>query len=181
MSYVNTTTLEIVEAADIMAAYPDVSFPNRAWTDEDLAPYGYADLWYPPNPPVPTTYENLVQVDPVEIGGVWYRQFIVVPMTPEEVAVKNQQLWAEFTLDTQKRLDIFAQTRGYNDILSLCTYATSPTQKYATEGAYGVQARDNTWFDFYELMDKVAANLEPMPTTFQEVEAYLPVLEWPNP
>lgn len=91
MSYVNTTTLQIVEAADIMAAYPDVSFPNRAWTDEELAPYGYAILYYPPNPPVPTRYENLVEIEPEEIDGLWYRQFIVVPMTPEEIAQVNAQ------------------------------------------------------------------------------------------
>lgn len=181
MSYVNTTTLEIVEAVDIMMAYPDVSFPNRGWTDEDLAPYGYADLNYPPNPPQPGTYENVVEVQPVEVDGVWYRHFILVPMTPEEVVQKNQQLWVEFTSDTQNRLDTFAQTRGYDNMLSLCTYATSPTQKYATEGAYGVQSRDETWLAFYQLMDEVKAGVAPMPTNFGEVVAVLPVLEWPNP
>lgn len=86
MSYVNTTTLQIVQANDIMVAYPDVSFPNRAWTNEDLQPYGYANLYYPPNPPVPGRYEKLVELPPAEIDGEWYEQFEVVPMTPEEIA-----------------------------------------------------------------------------------------------
>lgn len=181
MSYVNTTTLDIVEAADIMQQYPDVSFPNRGWTDEDLAPYGYAELHYDPDPPTPGVYDNVVEVDPVEIDGKWYSQFTLVPMTPEQVAIKNQELWTSYTTDTQDRLDTFAQTRGYDGILSLCTYATSPTQKYATEGQYGVSARDNTWHDFYKLMDDVNAGLAPMPTNYSEVVAVLPVLEWPNP
>lgn len=181
MSYVNTTTLEIVEAADIMAAFPDTSFPNRGWTDEDLAPFGYADLNYPPNPPIPGMYENLVEVAPVEVGGKWYRHFILVPMTPEQISVKNAEMMTAYTNDTQNRLDEFAATRGYSGILSLCTYATSPTQKYAEEGQYGVSARDETWQQFYIFMDEVAAGIRPMPENYSIIATTLPVLEWPNP
>lgn len=91
MSYVNTTTLQIVEAKNIMVEYPDVNFPNRGWTDEDLEPFGYANLYYPTNPPVPGMYENLVEIQPEEIDGVWYRQFIVEPMTPEEIDQVNAE------------------------------------------------------------------------------------------
>lgn len=181
MSYVNTTTLAIVEAADIMLAYPDVSFPNRGWTDEDLAPYGYAVLNWPPNPPIPGMYENVVEVDPVEVDGQWYHHFILVPMTPEQVAVKNAELWTSYTMDTQNRLNAFAQTRGYDSMLSLCTYSTSPTEKYAIEGQYGVTSRDETWQQFYIIQDEVIAGTRPMPQNYQEIIPDLPVLKWPNP
>ena len=180
MSYVKISTLEKVEAADIMVAHPEVSFPNRGWSDEDLAPFGYAELHFPATHPFPGTYEKLVETTPAMIDGKWYIQFEVVPMTPTEVAIKTEQIKADIVTQTQGTLDAFAQTRGYDGILSLCTYATSPTQKFAVEGQYGVEARDATWAKLYEIMDEVQAGTRPMPTSFADVVSELPVLEWPS-
>lgn len=80
---------------------------------------------------------------------------------------------------TQTRLDTFARTRGYDSILSASTYATSAIPRFATEGQYAVNARDQTWAALYTLMDEVQAGMRPMPTGFADVEALLPLLEWP--
>lgn len=92
--------------------------------------------------------------------------------TPEEVQ-------AAVVLATQSRLDAFARTRGYDGILSACTYATSTAPKFSTEGQYAVTARDATWGTLYALMGEVQAGARPMPSGFSEVEALLPALEWP--
>lgn len=180
MSYVKISTLEKVEAADIMVANPEVSFPNRGWSDDELAPFGYAELHFPVTHPLPDTYEKLIETTPSFIDGKWYIQFEVVPMTSTEIAIKNEQIKAEIVLQAQGRLDAFAQTRGYDGILSLCTYATSPTQKFAAEGQYGVEARDATWSKLYEIMDDVKAGTRPLPTSYSEIASELPPLIWPE-
>lgn len=93
------------------------------------------------------------------------------PPTPEQVIDK-------YTALIQKRLDDFAKTRGYDGILSACTYATSAVTKFKAEGQYAVQARDNTWATGAAIMADVAGGNRPVPT-WEELEAELPQLEWP--
>lgn len=81
----------------------------------------------------------------------------------------------------QQRLDAFARTRNYDGILSLASYATSTVPKFAAEGQYGVQARDDTWASLYVYESQVAAGTLPPPTSFADVEPHLPVLAWPAP
>ena len=81
---------------------------------------------------------------------------------------------------TQQRLDDFARTRNYDNILSACTYADSSVPKFATEGQYAVQARDATWAALYALLDEVQAGTRQVPASFADVEPMLPPLEWPQ-
>lgn len=99
---------------------------------------------------------------------------------PEVEARRAQAIQAEVVAATQARLDAFARTRNYDGILSLCTYATSPTAKFAAEGQYGVEARDATWAKLYEMLDEVQAGTRPMPSGFADVEPELPDLTWPT-
>lgn len=94
------------------------------------------------------------------------------PPTPE-------QIMAECVNRTQKRLDDFARTRNYDNILSACTYATSTVPKFAAEGQYCVNARDSTWATLYQVLAEVQAGTRPMPSGFADIEPLLPVLEWP--
>ena len=96
----------------------------------------------------------------------------VDPPTPEQIV-------AQYTAVVQKRLDDFARTRGYDGILSACTYATSIVPKFEAEGQYAVEARDATWAKCYEVLAAVEAGSRPMPT-LDELLAELPVLTWPN-
>lgn len=81
---------------------------------------------------------------------------------------------------TQKRLDDFARTRNYDSIVSACTYMGSPVPKFAQEAAYAVEARSLTWAKLYEMLGEVEAGTRPMPTGYSDIEAELPVLQWPN-
>ena len=90
-----------------------------------------------------------------------------------------EQIIAKYTADVQQHLDAFARTRGYDNILSACTYATSTVPKFAAEGQYAVEARDATWAKCYEVLAEVEAGSRPMPT-LDELLAELPVLTWPN-
>lgn len=80
----------------------------------------------------------------------------------------------------QQRLDTFARTRGYDGVLSACTYATSTVPKFAAEGQAAVNMRDATWARLYELLDEVQAGTRPVPAGFADIEPELPALEWPT-
>jgi len=91
-----------------------------------------------------------------------------------------RDIQAEIVTLVQANLDDFAKTRNYDGILSACTYATSSIPKFASEGQYCVNARDNTWTTLYTIMAEVEAGTRPIPTSFTDIEPELPVLTWPT-
>lgn len=91
----------------------------------------------------------------------------------------NEQIIAQYDAAVQQRLDDFAKTRNYTNIMSAATYATGTVPKFKAEGQYAVEARDATWAKFYEVLAAVEAGSRPMPT-LDELLAELPVLTWPN-
>ena len=109
------------------------------------------------------------------VGGAW----IVLPEYPHPPQPTHEELQAEIVIATQQRLDAFAQTRNYDGILSLCTYATSALPKFQVEGQYGVTIRDATWAKLYEMLAEITSGTRPIPGGFADVEPELPILEWP--
>ena len=93
--------------------------------------------------------------------------------------MSTQELQAVVVLATQARLDDFAKTRNYDNILSACTYATSTVAQFAAEGQYAATARDATWAALYAVLAEVLAGTRPVPAGFEDVAPLLPVLEWP--
>lgn len=110
------------------------------------------------------------------------------PPTPEEIAaqeaaqaiVNAERIKENIISSTQDRLDVFARTRNYDNILSACTYATSSITKFKLEGQYCVDIRDQTWATLYQILEDVQDGIRTMPTDYQEVEPLLPVLVWPT-
>lgn len=92
MSYVNTKTKQILEASDIIAENPNVSFPNMGWSDEMLTDLGYAELNFPETL-APGPYEYLEEGDPVKKeDGKWYRSFTRKEVSAEQrIVIENTQ------------------------------------------------------------------------------------------
>lgn len=82
---------------------------------------------------------------------------------------------------TQAMLDAFAETRNYSGIMSACTYVSSTVPKFAAEGAYCVQLRDQTWAKLYEMLAEVQAGTRAIPSSFADIAPELPVSSaaWP--
>lgn len=79
---------------------------------------------------------------------------------------------------TQGLLDAFAQTRGYDDIKSTCTYINSQIPSYAAEANRAIYLRDLTWATLYQYLSNVIAGTQPLPVDWAEIASILPALTW---
>lgn len=111
---------------------------------------------------------------PTLVDGCWVcKPKISNPLNISEIVESISRM-------AQKRLDDFAKTRGYDGILSACTYATDTDHKFNTEGQYCVAARGSTWRKLHEIMNEVEQGIRPMPSGYPDIEPELPELAWPN-
>lgn len=83
-------------------------------------------------------------------------------------------------IETQKRLDAFAQTRGYENINSATTYINSSVDKYKNEGTYAATARDSTWSALYQIIEDATDGKREKVVNFSEIVPELPSLAWPT-
>ena len=134
-----------------------------------------------------------------QIAGKWYTKYVLGPIfqdytddkgilhTAEDqknayIALKTQEkekaLEESVVKFVQERLDNFAKTRNYDNILSACTYATSTVPKFKTEGQYCVDVRDATWSKLYEILEEVKSGKRSTPKSYSDIETELPVLKW---
>lgn len=90
---------------------------------------------------------------------------------------QTEQLTKQFTESVQKWMDAKAQERGYDNIISACTYADSTDAKFAAEGKAAKEWRDKVWRHCYDVVAKVVSGNRDVPTT-SELLAELPKLEW---
>lgn len=100
---------------------------------------------------------------------------VSTPKSPEQVL---EYFRGHFTTLVQSYLDDTGRQRGYDGILSACTYATSTNTRFAAEGQACVNLRDEVWTSCYAIFDAVAAGQRPIPT-WEELLAELPVIQWP--
>lgn len=122
------------------------------------------------------------------VNGVWTVvsqaeqgkfEAVEAPRREALAAKQTAEFVAAVTEAAQARLDTFAQTRGYDGVLSACTYAPSTVANFAVEGQYCVDARDGTWATLYTVMGEVQVGTRPMPASVEAVMELLPVLAWP--
>lgn len=196
--YINTSTNQYpLSERDIRAAFPNTSFPVPFQPPEE-----YAVVFPAPQPAYDPVIRVVREAPPefVAAKGIWEQRWEVVPrfveytdeqgvthtVAEQEAAAiaadqqaKAQVVMGQIVDAVQKRLDDFAASRNYTGILSACTYATSPTPRFAAEGQYCVMQRDATWAKCYEMLAEVQAGTRPVPGGYADIEAELPALEWP--
>lgn len=133
--------------------------------------------------PIPEFFGTCSDTAFVMVDGVLdvLSQYDYDNMRADEMRTRPQppDLQAVIVAAAQARLDDFARTRAYDGILSACTYAASTVPKFASEGQAAVNGRDATWAKLYEILAEVQAETRQAPNGFEDIEAELPVLEWP--
>jgi len=123
----------------------------------------------------------LTQIFDASTGESFIREMNDVEYTEWLAQTNNsQRIWSEIDNATQARLDTFAQTRGYDNILSACTYAADPFSRFAAEGQYCTWARSTTWAKRYEMQAEAEAGTRQAPKGFADIESELPALVWPT-
>lgn len=196
---INLATKQVCTESEFRAASPNTSFPATINYED----FGYAIVFPAPAPtPANPVIQTVREITPVLTPKGHYEQvWEVVPRfndytdeqgvlhtkaDQEQAAIaadlqaKTEAFIKSVTDATQARLDDFARTRNYDGILSACTYASSQVTKFASEGQYCVNARDNTWATLYTLMGEVQSGNQPMPSSVEDVMSLLPELTWPN-
>lgn len=81
----------------------------------------------------------------------------------------------------QEELDTFARARGYDSILSLCSYATDSDPVFSAEGLKGIEVRGKLWAALRKVQEEVFANVRPVPRSYEELRAepgLFPSLNW---
>lgn len=109
MSYINIETKQIVEAQEIIALFPNVTFPMTGWTDELLAPFGFAEIINPEDIPSVGKYEQLQKTEPYQDeNGQWFFSYAIKSLIPTDESELNQ-----FILSEKQRLKQLATSERY--------------------------------------------------------------------
>ncbi len=178
--YINTQTLQYpVSEQDIRNQYSNTSFPTPFTPTEE-----YAYVFPAPKPEHSALTHYVVEGAPtLTHKGHWEQTWSVQELTPEAVLIAQanrlEYLKESIIRLVQERLDNFAKSRNYDNILSACTYATDPNPKFAQEGQYCVQKRGETWATLYSILQEVTEGLRPVPSGYSDIENLLPELSWP--
>jgi len=174
--FINELTLEYpIYEGDIKALYP-----NTSWSNEQFVPPPPFKPLIATSPPLVGLFEVAEESTPVFEEGQWKIGWSTRQATLGEINIIVNRIKNTIIGEVQNRLDEFARTRNYDGILSACTYATSTIPNFAAEGQYCVNARDATWTTLYSIMAAVQAQLQPMPTSYNDIESELPELVWPT-
>lgn len=90
-------------------------------------------------------------------------------------ATKEQQIAAN-TAAIQAELDRQAKAKGYDSILSACSYAAPEGMPFQVEGAAFLKWRSEVWSQAYAMLAEVDAGTRPMPTPEESVAAMPPLV-----
>ena len=92
---------------------------------------------------------------------------------------EQKRIFDSLVCAIQLELDKKAHERSYDNMLSLCSYATSTLPRFRSDADLAVPWRDAMWEKGYEILDAVIAGERQIPTR-DELLAGLPVFEWPG-
>lgn len=112
-----------------------------------------------------------VELEPELVDGVLYQRWELADPQPVVLSPDEQQKL--MTDLVQTHLDMAAQARGYDNILSAASYAGDPI--FGVEGDAYKAWRSAVWEHCYSVLADVKSGTRPVPTA-EELLAELPVL-----
>lgn len=101
---------------------------------------------------------------------------------PSSVSEESTSLSLEqYERAIQSSLETFVRTKGYDSVISCCSYSSSTDATFAAEAAYCIQLRDTTWRQFYTMWAQIEAGARTAPT-LDALLAELPISSatWPT-
>lgn len=94
---------------------------------------------------------------------------------PEEL---KQKTMGDLGKVVQTLLDTTALQKGYDSIISMCSYVTSTVPRYKAEAEEAVAWRDSCWSFCEQKVAEVIAGQAPVPSK-EELLQMLPQPQWP--
>ena len=144
-------------------------------------PNGKADVW------LRAGIEEVTVEQEGEERTQWEAEETFVPdceLTLEQVKadffnlfMEADKVQEELTAIVQDYMDKAVMVRGYDGILSACSYVDTGVEKFDTEGAKCREWRSAVWAKCYEVLDEVLQGNRAIPTA-EELLTILPKLEW---
>lgn len=90
----------------------------------------------------------------------------------------DSKLAQRYINSVQIHLDSVAREKGYDGILSACSYATSKIFKFMSEGQACVEWRDAVWGECYLILNNIASGKREV-LSEEELISSLPKINWP--
>jgi hypothetical protein len=91
----------------------------------------------------------------------------------------DQEISDSINVMVQMHLNAFAMTKGYESMLSACTYINSAVDQFRKDAEYCVQIRDETWQAAFSVLASVLSGDIPMPNSTMDIMVMLPKGQWP--
>ena len=144
MKYQNIETMEVLGYKELSVRFPHISLPG-------VAPERVLDVWQKvspsPKPFLDRLTHTLKEIDPVNFVQTW--ELVPIPL---EEAFANKKREAEEQV--QSLLDRTAVERGYDSVVSACSYAAS-SGTFGAEGKAFVEWRDAVWTYVYQVQSDI--------------------------
>ena len=121
-----------------------------------------------------TIFQKLEETTEI-IDGKLYQKWNIVNFSEPEVI---ENLISAFQKTIDSRLNDFVRSRGYDNIVSACTYLNSSITKYAIEAQRCIDLRSNIWNIGTKILDDIKTKKRPIPSSIEEIEKELPQLTW---
>ncbi|WP_103618931.1 hypothetical protein [Campylobacter concisus] len=135
---------------------------------EELKELGYLMVVEEPYPTFDSDFKKAIPNDHIK-DDTYISSYKVVDKTLDELTLL-------FKEKTQELLDAKAREKGYDDILSACSYAGYDNDFRAEGEAFGIW-RAKVWKYGYGLLNAIAEGKHKMPKSFDEILAEMPTLE----
>lgn len=161
--------------SELRADFPNTSFPANL-AEADLSDFGVYHVTQVPQPAV--DYKQVAQEgQPLNIDGEWRQVWIVRDATDAEESAAFLAMSEQYEQAVQHHLDATAQSRGYDSMLSACSYASGTHPKFGVEGRDCLAWRSAVWEKAFLILSDVRAGVRPVPT-IEQVLSELPPMVW---
>ena len=117
-------------------------------------------------------FDNWIPADGAGIGDTWDGETFTPPAPPAPSM-------DDFRIAVQSHIDAIAQSRQYENGVSLASYRNDPDETWATEAAAFIAWRSDVWAFVFGWLADVQAGTDAPPESAEALVAALPEMIWP--
>jgi len=159
-----------------------MSYPHVSFGSTFVPPPEFAEVVAKEPPSFDPYSQILIEKAPKLYRGVYSQQWEVLDLdqrTIQENAIKRIDAMKDSYMSAvQLHMDSEAKKKGYDNILSACTYANSTIPKFKAEGKAAVLWRDQIWDYCFVNIQSMQDGTRSLPKDIQSFIEELPKINW---